>query len=63
MNINGNQVIATILNFVIGVSILVLGCYLLEVPSSENIFQLAQHMVGLVLIWFGADFDMFKGAK
>ena len=58
---NTNKLIAGLLNFVIGVAILIGGMYLLEVPTAENIFQLAQHIVGLILVYFGMDFDLFKG--
>lgn len=58
-----NKTIATLLNFTIGVIVLCIGMYLLEVPVVENLFQFAQHILGLIAIGIGGTFNYFKGKE
>lgn len=56
-----NKHIAYLLNLIIAVLILSGAIYLLEVPDPETFMQFCQHILGLVLVWYGFNFKLFKG--
>lgn len=50
-----------VINFIIGVLIICLGLYLLEVKPAENFGQMCQQILGMIAIGIGGQFKLFKG--
>lgn len=58
-----NKTTASVLNFILGVIVICIGMELLEVPVVENLFQSAQHILGLIAVGIGASFNYIKGKE
>jgi len=52
-----------VINFIIGVLLIIFGMHLLDVKAAENLPDLFQQMLGLIAIGMGGSFKLFKGEE